>query len=944
MDVIKFPVSTTNIFPLANSTAGGQLLTEFNLKSRESVATNPNIEYFSGLSYVHSPNDFSINKYADSTGAVISSSAIEIAPGRCIIDGYYFESLTPIVVDIAELNSIINADKTHTLNNGQPLKGKIAVGLRVMYSTTATMNGSMLTENKENYYEGIQVVVSNAADFVLPEDSPTDPSKVTAHIKLGEFNYRNGAVVPASIVNNVDKIKYIDSARLKDVEGFLSSIYITKTGLVPGKLYVYSGKGSKGGTISEADTWCDATDALVDWGNVSSTTDKPSVETGFITNELGQVFFIAARKQVDGYTNAAGNQIYFTPVSLPLPVADFSNNTAGTVNSKYTKHVKSVLDKIHELYNLPGGKQRAYYNYFPLDGKTGSADSLPPIGSTWNIGDYVIVRQDNTINSTESPSTMYVVIPGTVLQITNNAGLPEGTRLDYLSGTEDPTEIIQLLTTSNISYYTLLTQAPADFTTNFSNYYMRNDSGEFPELIQLTQAVEFENNRFYKSATIDAGTVAGYPVVTNPSFNLSNYSGVPGKDYFQYDKLDEAGNVIATYYFVVSQATASKYSDAILLTGNISLATQTQVGGFYDTDSSNIDNGYVTLTDDGRLQLIDYALLRSGVLAYQLGQNYTLDGTNLSADEIQSALDDYVNNRVVFPNASQIASATENNTNPNRISLTITLKKSEEPQTYYIRGLDSRFGGIFELVILGDADSNTTINISDCEKLKIDNNIGGTPVVNVYRSSLYYDAGILDDINILEDIHFWYQQFSDDDPNLTVNDMTISVSGDPIVTEDLIAWNNQYNNDNHYTYGLKSITFDSSGSIVGVGIFISNNTTSNVDDGMSGIISSTFALPQGIGLTYPVTRLKHKLKVSGEFVSAYSSKDGYIVTNCRFSAITSEYDKFSTVNYAQGKIAIYFTTDTISNIVGELNDNIMDNPFYPGTYHIFYGGTLGGGN
>ena len=44
MNFKRFSVGTTNIFPIANSTAGGQLLTEYNLRSRESVNTNQSVK------------------------------------------------------------------------------------------------------------------------------------------------------------------------------------------------------------------------------------------------------------------------------------------------------------------------------------------------------------------------------------------------------------------------------------------------------------------------------------------------------------------------------------------------------------------------------------------------------------------------------------------------------------------------------------------------------------------------------------------------------------------------------------------------------------------------------------------------------------------------------------------------------------------------------------
>ena len=45
MNFITFPVAATNIFPAANSTSGSQLLSEWNLRSRETVATDSDVTY-----------------------------------------------------------------------------------------------------------------------------------------------------------------------------------------------------------------------------------------------------------------------------------------------------------------------------------------------------------------------------------------------------------------------------------------------------------------------------------------------------------------------------------------------------------------------------------------------------------------------------------------------------------------------------------------------------------------------------------------------------------------------------------------------------------------------------------------------------------------------------------------------------------------------------------
>ena len=57
------------------------------------------------------------------------------------------------MVDLAEAN--IELLKEHKGS----LKGSLVVGLRAMYSTEATIAGTMTVENDNHFYEGIQVVV-----------------------------------------------------------------------------------------------------------------------------------------------------------------------------------------------------------------------------------------------------------------------------------------------------------------------------------------------------------------------------------------------------------------------------------------------------------------------------------------------------------------------------------------------------------------------------------------------------------------------------------------------------------------------------------------------------------------------------------------------------------------------------------------------------------------
>ena len=61
MDFVKFSSATCKVFPIANSKTGGQFLTEENLRSRESVGTDPSINYISYPSYTHNSSDFQIS-------------------------------------------------------------------------------------------------------------------------------------------------------------------------------------------------------------------------------------------------------------------------------------------------------------------------------------------------------------------------------------------------------------------------------------------------------------------------------------------------------------------------------------------------------------------------------------------------------------------------------------------------------------------------------------------------------------------------------------------------------------------------------------------------------------------------------------------------------------------------------------------------------------------
>lgn len=872
MNLSVFPVASTNIFPLANDTKNsGQLMTEYNLTSRESVGTWESVNYRIGPSYCHSQRDFKVTQQSDGAGGITSTSILEITEGRAVVNGHFLEVLAPIAIDMLDLNARAKLEGT------EPLKGRLCIGLRAMYSTLPTMAGAMMINNRDEMYEGVQVVILPKEKFKLPVDVPNQRDKVTAHLKLAEFNFINGSI--NTVVDNYpERIQYVSSERIANINKLISNMYVSKLGLNPKKLYVFSGKGTDPKT--GMDTWCESQDSLIVWDvNPRLTTQKQTVrEAMFEINTKGKTQLHLPHKQVDGMTDTSGKAQYYEDKMIELPLANFSAGTSGTVDKNYTNHIKDIIQKFNHVMRFPNGKQVGYLEV--LDDR--EAD-LPPINPSWNVGDYILINQDNTLDiSTDGvkpPAVMYVVLPGIV------------SKYKFVKSVQNSTVVPSELKGIELDADTRT--ADEDVNTSDSEIY-------------------------------------------NQYFDMTyEYRGIPNADYFLITKIIDDKN-FTCYYFTPSEVGVRQYSEPVWVTGEIPFAQEDVIGGFYNVPESSLDNGYVVRNADGHLQLLDYGLLRSGTLAYQLGEDFkTVEG--ISASEIQQALDDYVNKRVAFANNNHMDTADD----PLIINVTINISEEEDEQTITLHEIDSRFNTCVYLHITGKATENCTINIADCQKIRIDSNIGGSPKINLYRSCLYYDSNILESLNEIENISFWYQKYNDDDPNLIVDNMTIRETDAPVIPDDLDYWNEKVPNDNHFMFALQSITFNGSGAIVGCGVYVKNETSANISEGKS-VITSKFSLPQGAGLNYPRNRMTKQIKVSGSFVNAYpvDSPAGYMILDTNFSLLTEAYDSYSTEKIADGNVAFFVDAQIVDNIVGLPVGTPID-AWESNAFHYFVGSTIG---
>ena len=898
MNFITFPVAATNIFPAANSTAGGQLFTEWNVRSREMVSTDPNIDYQVGPSFVHGEKDFYVELLKDSGGAIISSSILSISEGRAVVNGHYVETLVPMTIDLLEANAKLAAEYKPIL------KGNLAIGIRTFYATEQTVMGSIMVEDEHDMFLGVQLVVLPEDEMITPEMSPKDESKVTADLILAKFVFLNNNV---TYIKNLDsKMEYLSSARVSKLNEIVSSKYVTKIGLNSKKLYVFAGKGTN--PSEGKDTWEDATDSLIVWDKEPVRTDqKPTYKEAQFVSVSDNVYMVLPHKQVTGMVDDEGNNEYYAPKVLEFPKADYTTNNPGIVTAPYTEQIKRLAVKVSDFRTTLSGKQ-IYY----MDTRTVSTE-LPQINDAWDNGDYIMVKNDDYLmegqdSTTSSPATMYIVLPGQVEEVLFIAELPGSA--SHEPGLPDNVYGVEL---------------------GFQEWY-ESGGQQKPETVYP---------EYYPKFFADDDVMRGVPRDTETGYWY---------DYFRirYYLLDESQETQGDYPFIdyfygVIKSGPRQWSDAVIVTGSVALATESTIGGFYNATEDATDYGYVYLDETGHLRLIDYQLLRSGTLAYQLAEDLTLP-SGIDIADTQNYLNEYVNQRIAFPSMTQLSSV------PSVIHIYMPLSQTDEGGTIEINGLDSRFNTAVCLHVMGDAGSNVTINIRDCQKFMIDPSIEGTPIINVFRTCLRYDTDVFQYIKTctrdidtygtftgFRDISLWYEQLNTEDPNLTVNGMTVSELDAQIISTDINYWKElgAMVNDNNYMVALKSITFSGEGDIVGCQVLAANNSTDNILPG-DKIVVGEMELPQGITLLYPTACLTRKLKITGTFTNAYYSDENWYVTDTSFTMMTGTYSNAETPETLTGQVAFHSKTSLVPSTIAQTSIEVWE----PDTYNIFSGGTI----
>ncbi len=643
-----------------------------------------------------------------------------------------------------------------------------------------------------------------------------------------------------------------------------------------------------------------------------------------------------------------------------------------------------LYDAIHDLYDgINSEVQKATSSLYSqlnsalrsdLESQIAALADKYNVSAEWTPGDYVLVAQDQTITTdvdetTTFPSTMYVVVPGmTPLDSKYVASYYDVyvtdlstpiNRVNASSGTSNKDVYNEALNTYDKAVATLKRQVPTQFV-----YGYELGGNDVQELASEDDLPDVYNSNIMLEELYESTAL------------IEGVRGVPGKDYFvlRY-RFPVAGTESNTYvdsmtgetyeniqcqvyrwysvFFtlnLVSDKVELDLDNPIILSGGTPYAEESRVGGFLNVGSDVYGGGYVSRDAEGHLRLNDFELLVAGVTAYQLGED-RVEGSGLDISDLQDIFDQYINQRIAFPNDAQLYKAAENNLRTDEITIELNIGSTSEG-TLNIYDIDSRFNTSVHLKISGSATENVLINITNCARLRITMDPTSSPTIILNNVCLYYDADILDRISQISSLSLWYTKYSDTDPELEVDGMTVIYQGKLEAKGTERYWTPVSSNDNIYAYALRQITFASDGSIIGMGIAITDNTTANVHPNSQSIFASTFTLPQSIGFSYPVTRLTKQIKVTGDFVTAYRSTennvDGYIVKDTNFTILTQKYMSYASIKeWIQGVISFFTRTYFVEDVQGvdqttlvALDTGFAIDGWESGAYHIFYGGAV----
>jgi hypothetical protein len=793
----------TNMFPVANDTNGGQLVSEWNLKQLDSVMGDPRIQWASYPSYAQTASDFAIAQVGGTEPASLFIGKTGGLSNRAIIDGHFLE-----VLGRQRINLLSSSGVGGTIDSSAVLEsGTYEIGLVAVYSGDSTLSsqppgretqiagavdGTTKLFGQSGMFGGVAVVIGRVGGesrLRTPADCrrTLDRDLVNCHLKLGSFVWQRevfqgavgGGIVDGTVRNyTTEKLQFLGAERIiAGNDSSSHSPFTGKDGVDPSKLYAYSTRPPSADEEGEHnhDMWTDVTFDMLNL--LESRMEYDAV--------ADRVMFVAPYKrnpyQLDNHPIDRDFRFAF-PNANPA----FREN-AGMMGRFY----KSAIDELIRLNDALGFGQLKngrlvriideLWNYESADVLT----SLPPISNNHNAGDVIWILKDYLANDRDSGRPANPInpsdtdsVPSTMRVITTTPRSIEDVIFTHPPGAGFPPRP-----------HPVHVPLVADFTVYVNS--VPTAEGHSSGANSNIFALRADCFIWHKS-----GTTTGpdgeddYPLRLSDSTNPNEESGWGSirRQLFEgraLDGFDDSGSAVCYVQVVINHPnipavttattspagitlqrrllrianTEKSWSNAFWLTPRLPLATTENRGAVYSIplEGENAENfygkGYCYVNEFGYIQLLDYDHLEAGGAWKFLKNDYeTLAGQSL--DDLRAEIEIMVNRRAsIIDNVVKIWL-------PDRAEAGGVARSNEV--------LNLIMGSVYQgstTFIFEGSENAIPVQFTDCDRIRIIDKTKGELEIAIRNSEVYYDAAIIQQAltvgtrSGIFGIRFWYKEF-----------------------------------------------------------------------------------------------------------------------------------------------------------------------------------------
>jgi len=928
-----FPSMLTNMFPVANDTNGGQLVTEWNIKQLESVMGDTQIRWAHYPSYTATEQDFVISAVGATEPYSLFIGKTGGLSNRAIIDGHFLEVLGRIRINLLSSSGVgVTADT--------PLaSGQYEIGLVAVYSGDSTLtsqppgrdsqlvgaiDGTTKLFGQSGIFGGVAVVIGSVSGenrLLTPSDCPltTQRDLVNCHLKLGRFTWQSeimggsagGRVVLGSVRNYLtEKLRFLDPERLivRDSGNTTSPLVGGKQGLNPDKLYAYATRDVPGQEYND-DAWTDITFDLLDLPRMRVEYDQTS----------DRVMLVAP------YKRAMHQEGLFPEPNFKfvLPNANpaFANN-AGMLG----KYYKSKID---ELSKLNDALQRGTHasgtlkrvipelTTYELDYNWNVAESAQlPNPRNFNAGDYVYILMDYLANDRwegNRPKTQKI-------EATDVTSVPSTMRVVTLTPTAETNIVFDPTFTPNPPPIT-----DALFIADFTIYVetMSDASGQtvqetskifsMPENMFVWGKNEGEEIIFVAGLTdIDdtSSEETGWGIIRNRLFTAHALDGLPAsltqataivKIVINNNLPGTQQGVITQYRGVRATEVVKDWSNALWLTPTLPIATYQTRGAVFSVDLENTDfqgKGYCYVDEFGYIRMVDFDYLESGG-AWRFLQNDYETTAGQDIDGLRAELEVYVNRRASIGDFVVVVYLPDRQNPGSAASASEVLHLT----------IGSVYRGSTTLIFKGSADA-IPVQLTNCDRIRVIDQTSGDIELALLNCELYYDAAIIQKCLTVGGragifgMTLWYKEFiasrervkqypevfrqeeRDQDGRLivigseyiTCEAHRVEFHGNSLWL-DLATFSDSQPEVNLQAR-ISDVEFSPTGIITGLGLMIRNRTTTG--DFLAGITpveGQIYMMPTAVSFNssgqFPEMALRQPIIMRGTLVTMYRESPGW---------------------------------------------------------------------